>query len=49
MVVLSDTAALGVGFYTFRMPARFSFVVVKRGDDWVIAHHHSSAIPAGRQ
>jgi hypothetical protein len=25
--------------------ARFTFVVVKRGADWRIAHHHSSATP----
>jgi hypothetical protein len=48
MVVLSDTAVIGLGFYTFRNPARFSFVVAKRGNDWLIAHHHSSSIPAGR-
>jgi len=48
MVVLNDTTVIGLGFYTFRNPARFSFVVVKRGNDWVIAHHHSSSIPAGR-
>ena len=27
MVVLSDTVVMGFGFYTFRNPARFSFVV----------------------
>ena len=48
MVVINDTTVLGLGFYTFRGPARFSFLVVKRGNDWVIAHHHSSSIPAGR-
>jgi hypothetical protein len=48
MIVLGDAVVMGIGFYTFRMPARFTFVVVKRGDDWMIAHHHSSAIPAGR-
>jgi len=48
MVVINDTTVLGLGFYTFRNPARFSFIVVKRGDDWVIAHHHSSSIPKGR-
>jgi uncharacterized protein (TIGR02246 family) len=54
MVVLADTAVMGVGFYQFdlfqngiRVPrsARFTFVVVKRGADWLIAHHHSSALP----
>jgi hypothetical protein len=48
MIVIDDTTVLGVGFYTFRNPARFSFLVVKRGDAWVIAHHHSSSIPSGR-
>jgi uncharacterized protein (TIGR02246 family) len=48
MVALNDTTVIGVGFYTFRNPARFSFVVVKRGNDWMIAHHHSSSIPVGR-
>lgn len=48
MVVINDTTVLGLGFYTFRKPARFSFLVVKRGDGWLIAHHHSSSIPAGR-
>lgn len=54
MVVLADTAVMGVGFYQFdliqngiRVPrsARFTFVVVKRGADWLIAHQHSSALP----
>jgi hypothetical protein len=48
MVAINETTVLGLGFYTFRNPARFSFLVVKRGNDWVIAHHHSSSIPAGR-
>jgi hypothetical protein len=48
MVVINETTALGLGFYTFRQPARFSFLVVKRGNDWFIAHHHSSSIPMGR-
>jgi uncharacterized protein (TIGR02246 family) len=54
MVVLADAAVMGVGFYQFdliqngiRVPrsARFTFVVVKRGADWLIAHQHSSALP----
>ncbi|MEA2902979.1 MAG: hypothetical protein QOI12_366 [Alphaproteobacteria bacterium] len=48
MVVIDDTTVLGLGFYTFRSPARFSFLVVKRGADWFLAHHHSSSVPAGR-
>ena len=54
MVVLADAAVMGVGLYQFdllqngtRVPrsARFTFVVVKRGADWLIAHHHSSLLP----
>jgi hypothetical protein len=49
MVVINDTTVLGLGLYTFRGgPARFSFLVVKRGNDWMIQHHHSSSIPKGR-
>src|SRR5438067_8652966 len=44
-VVLSDTAVLGTGFYEFTAmqegkpvpnPSRFTMIVVKRGDDWLI-------------
>lgn len=54
MVVLADAAVMGVGLYQFdliqngmRVPrsARFTFVVVKRGADWLIAHQHSSPLP----
>jgi uncharacterized protein (TIGR02246 family) len=54
MVTLGDAAAMGVGFYEFKSaqgvarPARFTFVVVRRGADWLIAHHHSSVLPAAR-
>lgn len=49
MVVVNDTTVLGLGFYSFKGgPARFSFLVVKRGNDWLIQHHHSSSIPKGR-
>ena len=49
MFVINDTAVLGVGTYSFKGgPARFSFLVVKRGNDWLIQHHHSSSIPKGR-
>jgi uncharacterized protein (TIGR02246 family) len=54
LVVLGDGAVLGTGFYEFTLirdgkpvplPARFTVVVTKRGDDWLIAHHHSSMRP----
>ena len=46
MVVLGDAAVMGVGFYEFRAgQARFTFVMVKRGNEWLIAHHHSSRLP----
>jgi uncharacterized protein (TIGR02246 family) len=54
MAVLADAAVMGVGFYQVnvlqdgvRVPrsARFTFVMVKRGSDWLIAHHHSSTVP----
>lgn len=49
MFVINDTTVLGVGTYSFKGgPARFSFLVVKRGNDWLIQHHHSSSIPKGR-
>lgn len=54
-MVLGDGAALGAGFYEFtqirggepvKTTARFSMVVVREGEEWVIAHHHSSAVPS---
>ena len=53
-LVLSPDAVLVTGFYLFTpirdgkpapVPARFTMVVVKRGNDWLIAHHHSSRRP----
>jgi uncharacterized protein (TIGR02246 family) len=50
-IVLSDNAVVVTGFYEFtRMtdgkpvpaPARFTVVMTKRGDQWLIAHQHSS-------
>lgn len=50
-IVLSDTAVVLTGFYQFTLmqdgkpvptPARFTMLMVKRGDEWRIAHHHSS-------
>ncbi len=54
MVVLSDSAVMGVGLYRFGLlqdgimvprAARFTFVMVKHGNDWAIAHLHASALP----
>ncbi len=53
-VTLGDNAALATGFYDFTaiqdgkpipLPARFTIVVMKRGNDWLIVHHHSSRRP----
>lgn len=53
-IVVSDSAVIFSGFYDFTqarngetvvVPARFSFLTVKRGGQWLIAHHHSSARP----
>ena len=50
-IVLNDSGVVLTGFYVFtRMqdgkpvpgPSRFTMVMVKRGDEWRIAHHHSS-------
>jgi len=50
-LVLSDNAVLVTGFYEFtRMkdgmpvpaPSRFTMLLIKDGDQWLIAHHHSS-------
>ena len=50
-IVINDNAVVVTGFYTFtRMvdgkpvpaPSRFTMLVTKRGEEWRIAHHHSS-------
>ena len=55
ILVLNDTAAVGTGFYEYELvqngrtvlaPARFTMVIVKRGDQWLIAHEHSSQRPS---
>ena len=52
--VYGDTA-INTGYYTFSftkdgqaktLPARYSFTYVKQGGKWLIADHHSSAMPA---
>jgi uncharacterized protein (TIGR02246 family) len=54
LVALSDVAVIVAGFYQLDLPegetrvrrlARFTFVIAKRGDEWLIAHHHSSLVP----
>jgi uncharacterized protein (TIGR02246 family) len=50
-IIVDDNAVVVTGFYTFtRMvdgkpvpgPSRFTMLITKRGNDWRIAHHHSS-------
>jgi uncharacterized protein (TIGR02246 family) len=50
-ITIDDSAVQVTGFYTFtRMvdgkpvpgPSRFTMLVTKRGNEWCIAHHHSS-------
>ncbi len=58
LIVLNDTTIVAVGFNDFmRMregklvpePARFTMVIFKRGNDWLITHHHSSLRPPPAQ
>jgi len=53
-IILADGVVVSAGFYEFTImrdgkalpnPARFTMVLVKRGTDWLIVHHHSSARP----
>ena len=55
-LVLSDNAVLVTGFYEFTRvkegkpvpaPARFTMLLIKHDDEWLIHHHHSS--PRGQQ
>jgi uncharacterized protein (TIGR02246 family) len=50
-LILSESAVAITGFYLFTSlqdgrevprPSRFTMLVVKRGDEWRILHHHSS-------
>ena len=54
LMPLGDGSILVVGFNDFMRnrdgklipePARFSIVLVKQGNEWLIAHHHSSLRP----
>src|SRR5262249_17805170 len=54
-IVLGDGAFVVAGFYLFtRMvdgkpqpaPSRFTMLLTRRGNEWGIAHHHSSPHPA---
>ena len=55
LIRVYGNTAINRGYYTFSyakdgetktIPARYSFTYVKDGDRWMIADHHSSALPA---
>jgi uncharacterized protein (TIGR02246 family) len=54
LIRVYGTAAVNTGYYTFSflkdgepktLPARYSFTLVKDGENWMIVDHHSSAMP----
>jgi uncharacterized protein (TIGR02246 family) len=55
LIRVYGTTAINSGYYTFSfvkdgetksIPARYTFVYVKGDKGWLIADHHSSAVPA---
>jgi uncharacterized protein (TIGR02246 family) len=53
-IVVGDAAVVSTGFYDFAImrdgqaipnPSRFTFLLLKRDGQWLIAHHHSSFRP----
>jgi hypothetical protein len=54
LIRIYDATAVNTGYYTFScvkdgeiksLPAHYSFTYVKRGENWLIVDHHSSAMP----
>jgi uncharacterized protein (TIGR02246 family) len=55
LIRVYGSTAINTGYYTFSYvkdgeaktwPARYSFTYVKNGEHWLIADHHSSAMPS---
>jgi uncharacterized protein (TIGR02246 family) len=55
LIRVYGTTAVNTGYYTFSyvkdgeaktLPARYSFTLIKDGDNWMIVDHHSSAMPS---
>jgi uncharacterized protein (TIGR02246 family) len=54
LIRVYGNTAVNTGYYTFSfgkdgesktLPARYSFTLVKDGENWMIVDHHSSAMP----